>query len=231
MAGKKKLEHFAEMKTFPHVFEPKLEEVFNADYKMKGNWKRDFFQNDSPLVLELGCGKGEYSVGMGQKFQHKNFIGVDIKGARMWRGAKTALEEGLKNVAFLRTRIEFIEGCFGKEEVDEIWITFPDPQMKDRREKKRLTGPLFIDRYRKFLKPSGIIHLKTDSRFFYDFTLEECHKNKYRILKSTDNLYADEKIQLDEDMKEILSIKTHYEKLFTAKGHDIHYIQFQVHAN
>ena len=230
MAGKKKLEHFAEMKTFPHAFEPELDEVFRTDYKMKGNWRKDFFKNDNPLVVEFGCGKGEYSVGMGRKFPDKNYIGVDIKGARMWRGAKTAEEENLKNIAFLRTRIEFIEGCFAENEVDEIWITFPDPQMKDRREKKRLTGPLFIERYKKFLKPNGIIHLKTDSDFFYEFSVAECESNGYEVLFKTDNLYQEGIQKFDTDFQEILNIKTHYEQIFTEKGHNIHYLRFRPNA-
>lgn len=230
MAGKKKLEHFAEMKTFPHAFEPELDEVFRTDYKMKGNWRRDFFKNENPLVVEFGCGKGEYSVGMGRKFSEKNFIGVDIKGARMWRGAKTAEEENLKNIAFLRTRIEFIEGCFAENEVDEIWITFPDPQMKDRREKKRLTGPLFIERYKKFLKPDGIIHLKTDSEFFYNFSVEECENNGYKVLFKTANLYKEGIQNFDNNFQEILNIKTHYEQIFTEKGHNIHYLRFRPNA-
>jgi len=231
MAGKRKLEHFAEMKTFPHVFEPELKEVFRTSYTMKGKWRSEFFKNENPIVLELGCGKGEYSVGMAQKFPNKNFIGIDIKGARMWRGAKTAQEENLTNVAFIRTRIEFIEACFGENEVDEIWITFPDPQMKDRREKKRLTGPLFIDRYRQFLKAEGLVHLKTDSDFFYEFSVEECKKNNYPIHFSTDKLYKNDINELDADMQEILSIKTHYEKIFTEKGHSIHYLRFSPNAN
>lgn len=231
MAGKRKLEHFLEMKSFPNVFEPELEDVFRTSYQMKGNWRSKFFKNEKPLILELGCGKGEYTVGMAQKFPDCNFIGIDIKGARMWRGAKTALEENLPNVAFLRTRIEFIENCFDKNEVDEIWITFPDPQMKDRREKKRLTGPLFIDRYRKFLKEDGLIHLKTDSDLFYEFSVEECTKNNYEVMLATDNLYQEGINHLDVDMQEILSIKTHYEKIFTEKGHQIHYLKFKPHAN
>lgn len=227
MGRKRKLEHFAEMKTFPHVFEPKLDEVFRAEYRLNGNWNNEVFKNDNPIVLELGCGKGEYSVGMARKFPNKNFIGVDIKGARMWRGAKTALDEGLSNVAFLRTRIEFIEGCFSKDEIDEIWITFPDPQPKDRREKKRLTGPLFIKRYLTFLKPDGIIHLKTDSEFFYNWSLSEVKRHEYEILEETDNLYADRISALDQTTQEILSIKTHYEELFTKKGHHIHYLKFK----
>ncbi|MDC0004856.1 tRNA (guanosine(46)-N7)-methyltransferase TrmB [bacterium] len=227
---RKKLEHFAEMKMFPHAFEPELNEVFRTDYKMKGNWRKEFFKNDNPLVVEFGCGKGEYSVGMSRKFPDKNFIGVDIKGARMWRGAKTAEEEGLKNIAFLRTRIEFIEGCFAASEVDEIWITFPDPQMKDRREKKRLTGPLFIERYKQFLKPDGIIHLKTDSDFFYEFSAEECESNGYEVLFKTDNLYKEGIQNFDADFQEILNIKTHYEQIFTEKGHNIHYLKFRPNA-
>lgn len=231
MAGKKKLEHFAEMKTFPHVFEPELDEVFRTNYKMKGNWRKDFFKNDNPIVIELGCGKGEYSVGMASKFPNKNFIGVDIKGARMWRGAKTAEEESMKNIAFLRTRIEFIEGCFAKNEIDEIWITFPDPQKKDRREKKRLTGPLFIERYKQFLKPEGIVHLKTDSDFFYEFSVNECEQNNYRILFKTEQLYKEGIQSFDKDFQEILKIKTHYEGIFTEKGHNIHYLKFLPNGN
>ncbi|MEQ8624728.1 MAG: tRNA (guanosine(46)-N7)-methyltransferase TrmB [Vicingaceae bacterium] len=230
MAGKRKLEHFSEMKAFPNVFEPETEEVFRTNYHMMGNWHKEFFKNDRPIILELGCGKGEYTLGMARKFPKANFIGIDIKGARMWRGSKTALEEKLENVAFLRTRIEFIENCFAKNEIDEVWITFPDPQEKDRREKKRLTGPLFIERYKKFLKPEGLIHLKTDSAFFYDFSLEECKKNGYEVLLATDNLYQEGINHLDEDMREILSIKTHYEKIFTEKGHQIHYLKFKPNA-
>ena len=227
MSGKQKLQHFAEMKEFPHVFEPALEEVFRADYKLKGNWNKDFFKNDNPLVLELACGKGEYSHGMAKIYPERNFIGVDIKGARMWKGAKDSLEEGLKNIAFLRTRIEFIEGCFGENEIDEIWITFPDPQPKDRQEKKRLTGPLFIDRYRKFLKPNGKINLKTDNAFFYNFTLEQIEEHGYELEASTDKVYGDFLKEQDPKMQETLQIRTHYEKLFSEKGHPIHYLRFK----
>jgi tRNA (guanine-N7-)-methyltransferase len=226
MDRKRKLEHFAEMKTFPHVFEPSLEEVFRTDYKMKSKWRKDFFKNDHPLVLELACGKGEYSVGMASIFPEKNFIGIDIKGARMWKGAKESLERGMKNIAFLRTRIEFIEGCFGAGEVDEIWITFPDPQPKDRQEKKRLTGPLFIERYKKFLKPGGCIHLKTDNNFFYNYTLDQLKEHKYELEEATDDLYAGYIDGMDKRMQEILRIKTHYEKIFTEKGHKVHYVRF-----
>lgn len=228
MAGKQKLQHFAEMKEFPHVFEPKLEEVFRTDYKLKGNWRSSFFKNNNPLVLELACGKGEYSHGMAKIYPERNFIGVDIKGARMWKGAKDSLDEGLKNIAFLRTRIEFIEGCFGENEVDEIWITFPDPQPKDRQEKKRLTGPLFIARYRKFLKPGGKINLKTDNAFFYQYTLEQIAEHGYHLEASTDEVYGDFLNSQDPKLQEALQIRTHYEKLFSEKGHSIHYLRFKV---
>lgn len=227
MGRKRKLEHFAEMKSFPHVFEPKLAEVFRTEYRLSGNWKQEVFKNENPLILELGCGKGEYSVGMARRFPHKNFIGIDIKGARMWRGAKTSLEEGVKNVAFLRTRIEFIESCFASDEVDEIWITFPDPQPKDKQEKKRLTGPQFLKRYLTFLKKEGIIHLKTDNQFFYEWSLEEVKRHGYEILVATDDLYGDKIADFDKKTQEILSIKTHYEKIFTEKGHKIHYLKFK----
>lgn len=226
MGRKRKLEHFAEMKTFPHVFEPETSEVLNSDYKMKGNWRKEFFKNENPLVLELACGKGEYSFGMAKLFPDKNFIGIDIKGARMWKGAKDSLKEGMKNIAFLRTRIEFIEACFAKNEVDEIWITFPDPQPKDRQEKKRLTGPLFIDRYRSFLKPQGVINLKTDNHFFYSFTKEQIEEHNYQLLEDSADVYADYIDQLDETMQKVLRIKTHYEKIFTEKGHKVHYLKF-----
>ncbi len=219
------------MKGFPNVFEPSLEEVFRTDYQLKGKWSEKVFKNDHPLVLELGCGKGEYSLGLAREFPEKNFIGIDIKGARMWRGAKTALEEGLQNVAFLRTRIEFISGCFGKDEVDEIWITFPDPQPKDRQEKKRLTGPLFIERYRQFLKREGTIHLKTDNAFFYEYTLEQIEEKGYELLHASDQLYDQKISEFDEPFQRILKIKTHYEKLFTEKGHQIHYLRFRPHVS
>lgn len=228
LGRKRKLEHFAEMKTFPHVFEPELEDVFRTDYKLKGRWREEVFNNQNPLVLELGCGKGEYSVGMARKFPQKNFIGIDIKGARMWRGAKTSFEEKITNIAFLRTRIEFIESCFAKNEVDEIWITFPDPQPKEKREKKRLTHSLFIERYRSFLKKGGTIHLKTDNSFFYEYSLEEAKRNQFPILESTADLYGNKIDSFDKDTQEILTIQTHYEKIFSKRGHPIHYLKFKI---
>jgi tRNA (guanine-N7-)-methyltransferase len=220
--GKDKLKRWAEIENFGFVIQPRFNEVFGKDYILKGNWRRDHFHNDQPIVLELGCGKGEYTTGMAMMFPEKNFIGIDIKGARMWRGAKTAHEHDLKNVAFLRTRIEFIRSFFGKDEVDELWITFPDPQPKRRREKKRLTSPLFLNAYRQFLRPGGKVHLKTDSQEMYDYTMRVIRHNCLNICAATENLYESD---LDE---EILAIKTHYEKIFLARGIPITYIQFEL---
>ena len=228
MGGKGKLKKWNEMKTFNNVAEPTLQEVLGKDYKLKGKWSSEIFKNDKPIVLELGCGKGEYSVGMGEHFPEKNFIGVDIKGNRIWRGAKTAYENKMDNVYFLRTRIDHIDSSFAENEVDEIWITFPDPQPKDRLERKRLTSPMFIERYRKFLKPGGIIHLKTDHEGFFRYTLEEIERCGFTNLESTFNLYGEAIEKLDAKTQEILSIKTFYEKLFSAQGHSIHYVKFQL---
>src|SRR5688572_33160801 len=167
--AKNKLQRFAELRTFSNVHEFLFTER-ETDFKLKGKWNTDHFKNSNPIVLELGCGKGEYSNGLAEKYPNLNFIGVDIKGARIWRGSKTAQEKKLLNVAFLRTQIEFIESCFEKEEVSEIWITFPDPQ--PNKEKKRLTHPVFLNRYKNILKQKGVIHLKTDSAELYEFTLE-----------------------------------------------------------
>ena len=228
MAGKGKLIKWTEMKTFDNVVQPSTEEVFKKDHSLKGKWRSEIFKNDNPIVLELGCGKGEYSVGMGEHFPEKNFIGVDIKGNRIWRGAKTAFENKMKNVYFIRTQIDFIASFFDVGEVDEIWITFPDPQPKDRLERKRLTSPMFIKRYATFLKPAGIIHLKTDHEGFFRYTLEEIERCNFRLLESTFSLYEEAIGQLDSKTQEILLIKTFYEKLFSAKGHSIHYLKFQL---
>lgn len=233
MPGKNKLQRFAEMKHFNNTVEPRLDEIKGAEgeekfkpHPMKGRWKKDFFQNQNPLVLELGCGKGEYSVGLGRKYPDKNFLGVDIKGARMFVGAKEAMDEDLTNVGFLRTRIDFIDLFFEPNEVDEIWITFPDPQLRKNRIRKRLTGKLFTDRYKKFLKPGGIIHLKTDNTTLYEYTLEQIEEHGFGLLFETANLYEEGIVGMDEDVREILGIKTHYETLFSAKGFKIKYIKF-----
>jgi tRNA (guanine-N7-)-methyltransferase len=228
MGGKGKLLKWEQMKTFNNVVEPTTEEVFRKDYPLKGKWRSEIFKNENPIVLELGCGKGEYSVGMGEQYPDKNFIGVDIKGNRIWRGAKTAFENKMNNVHFLRTQIDHIASFFAEGEVDEIWITFPDPQPKDRLERKRLTSPMFIARYAGFLKPNGIIHLKTDHEGFFRYTLAEVERCNYKLVESTFSLYDEMKEDLDPKTQEILNIRTFYENLFAAKGHSIHYCRFQL---
>ncbi|MDB4534275.1 tRNA (guanosine(46)-N7)-methyltransferase TrmB [Vicingaceae bacterium] len=229
MGGKGKLLKWEQMKTFNNVVEPTTEEVFRKDHSLKGKWRTEIFKNENPIVLELGCGKGEYSVGMGEHYPDKNFIGVDIKGNRIWRGAKTAFENKMNNVYFIRTQIDHIASFFAEGEVDEIWITFPDPQPKDRLERKRLTSPMFMNRYAGFLKPGGIIHLKTDHEGFFRYTLEEVERCKFKLLESTFSLYDEMAEDLDPKTQEILNIKTFYENLFSAKGHSIHYCRFQLH--
>jgi tRNA (guanine-N7-)-methyltransferase len=220
--GKDKLRKWAEIANYEFVIQPGFDEIFGKDHHLKGNWGSSLFGNTKPLVLELGCGKGEYTTGLAMLYPEKNFIGIDIKGARMWRGARTAFDHNLKNVAFLRTRIEFIKSFFSNNEVDEIWITFPDPQFKRRRTKKRLTSPLLLNAYREFLKPGGIIHLKTDNKPLHLYTLEVITKNNLNLNVSTDNLYE------SDFTGEILAIKTHYEKLFLKEGIPITYLQFEL---
>ncbi len=220
--GKDKLSRFAEIKSFRHVIEPQTKEVLNTSYKLKGKWNSDFFRTQQAIILELGCGKGEYSVNLGKQYPNSNFLGVDIKGARLWRGAKDVFEQGINNVGFLRTRIEWIDSFFDKDEISEIWITFPDPQLKKRRTKKRLSSPLFLNRYRKFLHPDGFVHLKTDSKELYDYTLEMLEYNNAEIIEKTDDLYAS-------DLKNpVLSIKTFYEEKFLAENKKITYLKFKL---
>jgi tRNA (guanine-N7-)-methyltransferase len=216
--GKDKLRKFEENKLFRHIFQPSSDEIMNPDLGFKGHWNEKF-GNSNPIVLELGCGKGEYTVALSRKYPDKNFIGVDIKGARLWRGAKTVAEENIPNAAFLRIRIEFIDNFFAQNEIDEIWITFPDPQINKPR--KRLTSPLFLDRYCKFLKNEGIIHLKTDSRMLYNYTLNVINDKKFTLLSS----YTDISAQNPDD--ELLSIKTFYEAQYSAKGIPITYLKFK----
>jgi len=209
------------METFSHVEQPDLE-LLKKGYDLKGNWKKNFFKNENPLVLELGCGMGEYSVGLAEKFPEKNFLGIDIKGARIWQGASTALAKELNNVGFLRIRIDWIEKCFAKNEVDEIWITFPDPQLKKRRGRKRLTHPNFLKRYANILKKNAPIHLKTDSQFLHEFTLEIITGEKHILEDSTHDLYGSPII------REHMEIKTHYEKIYLEKGMPITYLRFRL---
>ncbi len=209
------------MEEYPHVVQPRFEDVFRKDHELKGKWKNTFFGNNHPLVLELGCGRGEYTIGMAGHFKNKNFLGVDIKGARIWKGAKTVKEQSIGNAGFLRTRIELIESFFGKDEVDEIWITFPDPQLKIKRTKKRLTGSVFLNYYRGFLKKEGMVHLKTDSTELYEYTKKLLDENGLEIITATNDLYA-------EKQDDILRIHTHYEQKFLEEGEKITYLCFRL---
>lgn len=220
--GKDKHKRFLENKTFTLLHQPTFEEVFDKDFHLKGQWHDKFFHNTNPIVLELGCGKGEYTVALARMFPDKNFIGIDIKGARMWRGAKAATEELLPNVAFVRTRIEFIRSIFGKSEVSEIWITFPDPQIKSNRRKKRLTAAGFLNSYRTFLQPSGTVHLKTDSQFLHEFTKCIIAENGFTQMECCNDIYG------TGYANEQLSIKTAYEKEFLSQGLSITYLKFNI---
>ncbi len=222
--GKDKHKRFLENQQFTLLHQPTFEEVFNKDYHLKGQWHDKFFRNTNPIVLELGCGKGEYTVALARMFPEKNFIGIDIKGARMWRGAKTATQEQLPNVAFVRTRIEFIRSIFGENEVSEIWITFPDPQMKSNRRKKRLTAAGFLNNYRTFLQPDGIVHLKTDSQFLHEFTKCIIAENKLNQIVANKDIYG------TGFADELLSIKTAYEKEFLSQGLPITYLKFNING-
>jgi tRNA (guanine-N7-)-methyltransferase len=218
--GKNKLYKFAKLETYDHVFQAKFDEPNREDFYMKGKWKKEFFKNDNPLVLELGCGKGEYTVGLGELYPDKNFIGMDIKGARIYTGATQALNKEMTNIAFIRAKIELITSFFEADEVDEIWITFPDPQMKKTR--KRLTSTRFLDFYREILKPNGIIHLKTDSNFLYTYTDAVVKENKLPAEINTDDLYNSHIVD------KVLSIKTFYESQFYEQGIPIKYIRFHI---
>lgn len=216
--AKNKLQKFAEMNTYSHVFQYPFSVLKEHGFSMRGHWKEDFFHNENPIVLELGCGKGEYAVGLAKRYPDKNFIGVDIKGARMWSGATEAQEQHIPNIAFLRTHIELINFFFASGEISEIWITFPDPQMKKTR--KRLTSTRMIALYRDILVDNGIIHLKTDSPFMYTYTQAMAKANNYPLLTDTDDLYHS---GIDND---ILSIRTFYEQQWLERGKSIKYISF-----
>ena len=222
MGSKNKLRRFKENDTFSNVVQPTREEVLNDSLKLKGNWKHAFFKNNNPLVLELGCGKGEYSVNLAENFPEKNFLGIDIKGARFWRGAKTALEDNLTNVGFLRTQIELIDMIFEENEVDEIWITFPDPQIKYKRTKHRLTNYEFLQKYKKILKPNGIVHLKTDSEFMHGYTLGLLHGLGEVVEFANHDVYGSHG-----SPSAVTEIQTFYEKQYLEQGKKITYIQFK----
>lgn len=218
--SKGKLAKFADMAAYPHVFEYPYSVADDVPFDMKGQWADQFFHNDHPIVLELGCGRGEYTVGLARLFPDKNFIGVDIKGARMWSGATESLHEGLKNVAFLRTNIEIIDRFFAPGEVSEIWLTFSDPQMK--KATKRLTSTYFMNRYRRFLVDGGLIHLKTDSNFMYTYTQYMVSHNALPVEFSTDDLYHSGLVD------DILSIRTYYEQQWLDRGLSIKYLKFRL---
>lgn len=220
MGSKNKLKRFAENETFANVIQPKRNEIIHA-FHLKGKW-HEHFKNDNPIVLELGCGKGEYTIGLAQRFPTKNFIGLDIKGARFWRGAKTAIEENLQNVAFLRTQIELINLLFEEDEVSEIWITFPDPQIKYKRTKHRLTNTSFLKKYATILKPEGLVHLKTDSEFMHGYTLGLLHGLGCEVLYANHDVYKNEGAP-----NEVLEIQTFYENQYLEVNKAITYIQFR----
>ncbi|MCQ2182290.1 MAG: tRNA (guanosine(46)-N7)-methyltransferase TrmB [Bacteroidales bacterium] len=229
--GHDKLRKFAENETFSCLLQPSAEELLSEgyaslkDHSVKGRWN-GFFKNDNPIVLELGCGKGEYTIDLAQRDPSKNYIGVDIKGARLWKGAKYATEHNLKNVAFLRTRIEFITAFFGPGEISEIWLTFSDPQI--RRENARLSCPLFLSRYRSFLKPGGVVHLKTDSRFLHEYTKAVCSENNMTVRCCTEDLYGADNSGLD---RAVLEVQTFYESIFLEQGYKINYLAFLLDGN
>lgn len=236
--GKNKLKKFAEMETFHNVFQCGARDISAIHYPlsedelpvhpMAGHWRENYFHSANPIVLELGCGRGEYTVGLARRYPEKNFIGVDIKGARMWAGARVAEHEGLQNVAFLRTNIEFITSFFAADEVDEIWITFCDPQMK--KATKRLTSTYFMQRYQRIVRPDGLIHLKTDSPFLYTYTMEMLRLNPYPLVCHTDNLYADlfDEIEKNEHLNDARALQTHYERQWLSRGMQIKFIEWKL---
>ena len=221
MGSKNKLKRFKENETFSNVIQPTREDVLNNTLMLKGNWNRNFFKNENPIVLELGCGKGEYSMNLATMFPEKNFLGIDIKGARFWRGAKTALVEKINNVGFLRTQIELVDCIFDENEVDEIWITFPDPQIKYKRTKHRMTNPDFLNKYKKILKPNGMVHLKTDSEYMHGYTLGLLQGLGLTIEYAHHDVYGTTNAP-----KEVTDIQTYYESQYLAINKKITYLRF-----
>jgi tRNA (guanine-N7-)-methyltransferase len=222
--SKGKLAKFADMETYENVFQYPYSVVEHVPFEMQGHWHEEYFHNDNPIVLELGCGKGEYTVGLAKRYPDMNFIGVDIKGARMWTGATQAIKEGLRNVAFLRTNIEIIDRFFAPDEVTEIWLTFSDPQMKNPR--KRLTSTYFMNRYRRFLIDGGLIHLKTDSNFLFTYTTYMVEKNQLPLILRTNDLYSEN--SENSEYSEAASIQTYYEQMWIDRGLNIKYMKFHL---
>lgn len=223
MGSKNKLKRFKENETFNNVIQPTREEVVSGSFPYKGKWNSDFFKNNNPIVVELGCGKGEYTIGLAQRNPNINYIGIDVKGARFWRGAKTSQEENLHNVAFIRTQIELITDIFAKNELDEIWITFPDPQIKYKRTKHRMTNSDFLQLYKKILKPNGIVNLKTDSEFMHGYTLGLLHGEGHEVIYANHNVYKNEGAP-----SEVIDIQTFYEKQYLEIDKAITYIKFKI---
>jgi tRNA (guanine-N7-)-methyltransferase len=215
---KRKLQRFAENETFTNVFQPTSKYPFK-DFKLKGKWNEEYFKNDNPIVLELGCGRGEYATQLSEKYPGKNFIGIDIKGARLWRGAKTATENNMPNVCFVRTQIQLLRYFFGANEVSEIWLTFPDPQPQSSRIRKRLTYPHFLEMYRDILIPDGIIHLKTDNKPLYEYSMQTAAANNFIFSSGTDNLYSSKLMDV------VPNIQTKYETIFLKQGASICYLK------
>lgn len=223
MGSKNKLKRFKENETFTNVFQPTREEVVGDLFIHKGKWASNFFKNNNPIIVELGCGKGEYTIGLAEKNPNINYVGIDIKGARFWRGAKTAVDNNLPNVAFVRTQIELINHIFENQEIDEIWITFPDPQIKYKRTKHRMTNSEFLQLYKKILKPNGIVNLKTDSEFMHGYTLGLLHGEGHEVLYANHNVYKNEGAP-----NEVTSIQTFYEKQYLEINKAITYIRFKI---
>lgn len=230
-----KSEKFRQNEQFKCLLQPTMQEVFRTDYRLKGKWKSDVFKNNNPITLELGCGKGEYTIALAEKYPQRNFIGIDIKGARLWKGAKHVETNKLPNVIFIRTSIDFIEWIFAKDEISEIWITFADPQLQSPR--KRLTGILFLERYKKFLVPAGVIHLKTDSRFLHEYTKALAEQNGCKILSCNADIYSVAQPETQQRAQEenaqnyppeLLTVQTFYEKFFLTQGLKITYLAFQL---
>lgn len=217
--AKKKLVHFQENLSFPHLIQPSYNDLF-TDFYLRGSWHRTFFNNDHPIIAELGCGKGEYTVGLAEKYPDRNYIGIDWKGARLWRGSKTVSEQGLKNAGFVRAMVDHAEQIFGQSEIAEIWITFPDPQLG--KERLRLTSPVFLSKYKNILIPGGLIHLKTDDHFLYSYTMGVIREHQHTLIWATDDLYQ------AGSALDVVSIQTYYEKRWLEMGKKICYIQFQL---
>ena len=218
-----KLEKFRQNSTFKCLFQPKMEEVFRRDYRLKGKWHQEIFNNSNPITLELGCGKGEYTVSLAKMYPNRNFIGIDIKGARLWKGARQVEETGLQNVRFIRTNIDFIQWLFGPDEIDSIWITFADPQLRSPR--KRLTGTMFLERYRMFLKRDGVINLKTDSRLLHEYTYALAQQNGLEILCRSTDIYKEDNPVFPLELK---TVQTFYEQHFLKMGLPITYLCFKL---